>query len=31
VGDGAPWIVGQIEERFGEQGSYLICKSMDFT
>jgi len=24
VGDGAPWIVGQIEERFGEQGSYLI-------
>jgi len=24
VGDGAPWIVGQIEERFGDQGSYLI-------
>ena len=24
VGDGAPWIVGQIEERFGAQGSYLI-------
>ncbi len=24
VGDGAPWIVGQIEQRFGEQGSYLI-------
>jgi Uncharacterised protein family (UPF0236) len=24
VGDGAPWIVGQIEERFGEQGRYLI-------
>ena len=24
VGDGAPWIVGQIEEQFGEQGSYLI-------
>jgi hypothetical protein len=24
VADGAPWIVGQIEERFGEQGSYLI-------
>ena len=24
VGDGAPWIVGQIEERFGEHGSYLI-------
>ncbi len=24
VGDGAPWILGQIEERFGEQGSYLI-------
>ena len=24
VGDGAPWIMGQIEERFGEQGSYLI-------
>ena len=24
VGDGAPWILGQIEERFGGQGSYLI-------
>jgi hypothetical protein len=24
VGDGAPWIVGQIEEQFGQQGSYLI-------
>ena len=24
VGDGAPWIMGQIEELFGEQGSYLI-------
>jgi hypothetical protein len=24
VGDGAPWIVGQIEERFGAQGGYLI-------
>jgi hypothetical protein len=24
VGDGAPWIVGQVEEKFGEQGSYLI-------
>jgi len=24
VGDGAPWIVGQIEEQFGEQGSYLV-------
>ena len=24
VGDGAPWIVGQVEERFGTQGSYLI-------
>jgi hypothetical protein len=24
VGDGAPWIVGQVEERFGAQGSYLI-------
>ncbi len=24
VGDGAPWIVGQIEQQFGEQGSYLI-------
>ena len=22
VGDGAPWIVGQVEERFGLQGSY---------
>ncbi len=24
VGDGAPWIVGQIDERFAAQGSYLI-------
>ena len=24
VGDGAPWIVSQIEERFGDQGRYLI-------
>ena len=24
VGDGAPWIMGQIDELFGEQGSYLI-------
>lgn len=24
VGDGAPWIVGQIEQQFGVQGSYLI-------
>ena len=24
VGDGAPWILGQIEHLFGEQGSYLI-------
>jgi hypothetical protein len=24
VGDGAPWIVGQIADLFGEQGSYLI-------
>jgi hypothetical protein len=24
VGDGAPWIVGQIERQFGDQGSYLI-------
>src|SRR5271169_4659398 len=24
VGDGAPWIVGQVEEHFGAQGSYLI-------
>jgi hypothetical protein len=24
VGDGAAWIVNQVEERFGEQGSYLI-------
>jgi hypothetical protein len=23
-GDGAPWIVGQVEEQFGAQGSYLI-------
>ena len=24
VGDGAPWIVGQVEKQFGTQGSYLI-------
>jgi hypothetical protein len=24
VGDGAPWILGQIEEQFGDQGCYLI-------
>jgi uncharacterized protein UPF0236 len=24
VGDGAPWIVGQVEEQFGAQASYLI-------
>ena len=24
VGDGASWIVRQVEQRFGEQGSYLI-------
>ena len=24
VGDGAPWIVGQVEEQFGDQGGYLI-------
>ena len=24
VGDGAPWIVGQIEQQFGDQGRYLI-------
>ena len=24
VGGGAPWIVGQVEHLFGEQGSYLI-------
>ena len=24
VGDGAPWIVGQVEEQFGHQGCYLI-------
>jgi hypothetical protein len=24
VGDGAPWIEGQVEQRFGAQGSYLI-------
>ena len=23
-GDGAPWIVGQIEQQFGDQGCYLI-------
>jgi hypothetical protein len=24
VGDGAPWIAGQIDEQFGEQGRYLV-------
>lgn len=24
VGDGAPWILGQVEEQFGGQGRYLI-------
>ncbi len=24
LGDGAPWIVGQVEEQFGDQGCYLI-------
>jgi hypothetical protein len=24
VGDGAPWIVSQVEQQFGAQGSYLI-------
>lgn len=24
LGDGAAWIVGQVDEQFGEQGSYLI-------
>src|SRR5271163_2088926 len=24
VGDGSPWIVGQVEQQFGAQGSYLI-------
>lgn len=24
VGDGAPWIAGQVEEQFGAQGSYLL-------
>jgi hypothetical protein len=24
VGDGAPWIVNQVEEQFGKQGHYLI-------
>jgi hypothetical protein len=24
VGDGAPWIVGQVEQRFGDQGAYLV-------
>ena len=24
LGDGAPWIVGQVEEQFGDQGHYLI-------
>ena len=24
VGDGAPWIAGQVKKRFGSQGSYLL-------
>lgn len=24
VGDGAPWIAGQVEQHFGKQGAYLI-------
>lgn len=24
VGDGAPWIAGQIAQRFGEPGRYLL-------
>ena len=29
VGDGAPWIVGQIEQQFGDQGCYLIdCRGL---
>ena len=24
VGDGAPWIAAQIEDKFGSQGSYLL-------
>jgi hypothetical protein len=24
VGDGAPWIAAQVEERFGDQGAYLV-------
>jgi hypothetical protein len=24
VGDGAPWIAGQVEQQFGRQGSYLV-------
>jgi Uncharacterised protein family (UPF0236) len=24
VGDGAPWIAGQVKQRFGSQGSYLL-------
>jgi len=24
VGDGAPWIVNQVEQQFGQQGTYLI-------
>lgn len=24
MGEGAPWIAGQVEEQLGEQGSYLI-------
>ena len=24
VGDGVPWISGQVEKRFGSQGHYLV-------
>jgi hypothetical protein len=24
VGDGAPWIAAQVEDKFGSQGSYLV-------
>ena len=32
VGDGAPWIADQVEEKFGAQGSYLIdfCHVCDY-
>ena len=31
LGDGAPWIVGQVEEQFGDQGRYLIEMGIPFT